>query len=337
MRAALLFLILALPAMALAQGAAELPLTLVRSSADVESALYQSRSQARQIIEGNGSAIEITYTAGSSTDIFIVPMDEDGTYDTLGMLRGTLPQTTEQATVSLDMTQSPMWSLNKRKFLFLFLSAAQDGDATFYDVQFSGTTVGDLARAFFSHAVLPEVYAPSTYHVLRGYTVLSTPVTPVFGILAVIAAVAYALWWRKRPYYVLLILLLGHLAYGARVATDITAISVDHLREWYTEGTYDEARGVHAIGAALAHLDANAKVYVCRDGTNYREKILRYVAFPVEVLGDENANDAGYALVMGKRDWTYENGTLRCGMKEGSAEHVQTFYDGTQLYRITDV
>jgi hypothetical protein len=119
--------------------------------------------------------------------------------------------------------------------------------------------------------------------------------------------------------------------------------SIQHLQE-YPQGTYDEAGSVHSIAAVLKGLPKKPTlVYVCRDGTNFKEKLLRYFAYPIRISSSaEDAMRADMAVVMNKYSWNFKTSidaastrsTLSCGDLARDARRVSSFEDGSILFSL---
>ncbi len=309
----------------------------VDSSEPVTRGLQSNKGSTSTKLEGSGGReLRITYGSTDVLEIFLVPLQPDGSYVPTDFLRFTLPAAGERVAV-VDLTVSPGWSPGVKTYLVHILTATQDVRAGFYKVEFTPASVLSGIIAAAKHLFTPESYAPNSYHALRGYRVLAQPVTIWFGVLAMLAAGA-AFARRRSEHGVRLavyVLCAGMLVYGARWTLDLARFTHQHLGEYYgSAGVYDEAGAMHALGAVLKMRGPETSVYFCRDGTNFREKILRYAAYPVPVSDSaEAALNADSIVVSGKIDWSFQNGLLTCGDAKTNAELTTTFFDGTQLFR----
>jgi hypothetical protein len=221
------------------------------------------------------------------------------------------------------------------------LSKSGDASAAFTKLEFlPGGILNDL-KAATRQLFTPEPYLPSSYHALRGYRIFGHDLSLWLGILCVFVAIG-ALACRKKEKKViafLSVLLAGNLLFALRFSVDEFAFTKTHL----TEKTYGEAGSIHTVAELLA-LASNPTdvIFVCRDGTNFKEKLLRYFAYPLKVTSDPaDAPAATYALVMDKYDWSIDTivdkqgsrQTLRCGPINREGEKIATFEDDAVLFR----
>lgn len=323
---------------------------LVDSSEPVEAALAANKGRATTVIEGQGGTLQLTYQADQAVEVFMVPVDSAGSYAITDFLRFTLPQT-DQGDVAIDLTVSPGWSPAKKKWLVNLLTKDEGASAGFLKMDFVPTSTLGSVGAAIGHLMTTEPYTPSTYHALRGYRIYGVSVAVILGILTLIAC-ALALIFSKEQYRfhaVLGVVLISLGLYQLRFSVDLLRFTNQHLSE-YSNGLYDEAGSVYQIAPVLQTLQtlnpqASVRVYVCRDGTNYKEKVLRYLAYPIPVFSDEaRAMTANTALVMNKYDWSLQTvtvggktiTTLKCGAINRPAERIKEFDDGSILFKFVD-
>ncbi len=319
---------------------------LIDASSAVEEALQHRQSQASTVIEGKGRTLEIEYTSTEPLDVFMVPLQNDETFVPTDYLHFTLPLT-EKGTVQIDLTVSAGWSGRNTKWLVQLLSESEETGAAFTDLRFSdeGPSIGTIVA---KHIFTKEPYTPSSYHALRGYRFLGNSFTVWLGSLTVLLAiVSIAVAPKKRKRSVALgILFIGSMLYATRFGVDLSRYSIEHLGE-YADGTYDEAGSVHTLAAVIRSVAGqepmHRTVYVCRDGTNFKEKLLRYFVYPVRVSANETLIPvADFAVVMNKYKWSTsvtlsrEQSTtvLTCGSLKRRAEKITTLQDGSVLFRL---
>lgn len=326
----------ALPIMASAQAVMITP-ELVDSSAPVTEALKNNPGHATTTIDGEGGSIVISYSASVPVQVYMVPLRHDGSYALTNFVRFILPAGAE-AQAHVDLTVSPGWRPGYSRYLLNLLAPTEDADVAFTGLTFETASAGTIARAGLRHFFTPEPYTPSSYHALWGYRVLGAHLSTVTGILALVAAVTLFIAFGKKPWALpgALAILVGlTLFYQARVALDLLRFSAQHLSE-YRAGTYDEAGSVHAIARFINQQDLSAEsIYICRDGTNFKQKLLRYFVYPATVSDrKETAGSADLVLVMDKFAWSYENGMLTCENVSVKADLLKEFPAGEQLFEI---
>lgn len=306
---------------------------IVSASSQVEQALKENKGRASLSLEGKGGYLSLQYAASEPMKIYAVPLDAKGSYVPTDFLVFSLPAATEN-TVLIDLTVSPGWTPKNHTWKINALTEHENVAAEFLTVDFIPASPIKEATTMFNQLFTPEAYTPSTFHALRGYRVFATPVVPILGILTLITALILALKNpRQSVRLCVLVFVSGSLLYQARFAVDLIRFSYEHLTE-YRAGTYDEAGSVYEIAKTLEAAPTTSTVYVCRDGTNYKEKILRYMVYPLQVSSqDEDAKNAAYAVVMNKFDWTYET-VLNCGVLKRPATKIKDYPDGSVLFSL---
>ncbi len=338
-------ILLAVPTFAHAQTLRITP-SLIDSAHSVEQALIENPSHASTTIEGQGKVVLITYQSSEPLEVYMVPLEQNGNYTPTDYVRFTLP-TTDEGTVAIDLTISPGWSTKNQKWLLTLLGKDKNTGAAFTDISFTNDGAGSTAIVALRHLFTEEVYTPSSYHALRGYRVLGTSFTIILGILTLVVALVCFIVAGKKNYRttVILTLVIPSLLYQARFAVDLLRFSLQHTQE-YARGIYDEAGSIHAVADVLRTLAKpgdKTTVYVCRDGTNFKEKLLRYFTYPARVSSDANiAPTADYAVVMDKFKWGFETSVtkeastvrLKCGDIDREAKKLSTFPDGEILFQL---
>lgn len=317
--------------------------SLVDASHAIEEALQTHRGHASSAIEGRGSVLRIEYRSSEAVEVYMVPLAVDGTYVPTDFVHFTLPMS-EQGSVKIDLTVSPGWSLNMQKWLLNVLSQDASAGLVFTVIEFEEASTGRAIRAALRHLFTTETYTPSSYHALRGYRFLGTSFTVTLGLLTLAALVvcSLAVGKEKRRSAMLLTLLIGSLVYQVRLSIDLLKLSAGHKNE-YSRGTYDEAGSIHEVAAFINAQTPDASVYVCRDGTNFKEKLLRYFVYPIRVSSDAiDAEHATVAVVMNKFRTGFTStaledgrtGHLQCGILNREIVRLKTFTDGTIVFRI---
>lgn len=317
---------------------------IVDSSEPVERALSENKGRASTALEGKGATLVISYHSNQPLEIYMVPLEKDDVFVPTDFLRFTLPQT-EDGTASIDLTVSPGWKPVQQKWLVHLLSKDEKADAGFNSISFTPASPFRIVGAGVGHFLTPEPYTPSSYHALRGYRIFGAHVAVMLGIVTVIIALVVHLFVKRERRIVtaVAILLIGAGLYQLRFGLDLLRFTNQHLSE-YAEGTYDEAGSAHLMAGAIKLIGKKGQtVYSCRDGTNYKEKILRYFAYPVRISSDDaDAAKADFAVVMDKQSWNLDTATvnkatvltLRCGAVNRHAERLNTFADGSILFRL---
>jgi hypothetical protein len=278
--------------------------------------------------------------------MYMVPLKTDDSFVPTDYLHFTLPMT-ESGTAEIDLTVSPGWSPANRKWQMTLLSTDEKADAAFTGIHFHQDGTRSRFLVAVRHLFTQEAYTPGSYHALRGYRILGTSFTEILGILMVIGALLCFAVCRTKQYRtaVLTTLIVSSLLYQTRFSIDLLRYTLQHTRE-YAVGTYDEAGSIHAIAGVLRGLVSDPKhttVYSCRDGTNFKEKLLRYFSFPITVSSESGAaKTAQYAVVMDKFKWGFttaitkdaSNVTLQCGDLQRLAQKLTTFPSGEILFKI---
>jgi hypothetical protein len=208
-------------------------------------------------------------------------------------------------------------------------------------MEFLPTSGGDVVAAIIGQFMQPEPYWVSTIHLLRGYRILNIPFTLIAGLLLVIATGCVLMRMKRSGIpIVLAVLIASTLLYELRFAADLLAYTDRHLTEWWTHHTYAEQQDLFTVAQVIqknidADHDEHTQVSICFDSTDYYAKVFRYLLYPVPVsiVGGLNEN-VRYVAVTRKGDWSYENGMLQCGTINHRAEKIQSFNDGTVLFRI---
>lgn len=322
----------------------------VASSGPVEKALLENRGRATTSIEGNGAILRLTYKASQPLTIYMVPLSAENTFVPTDFLLLTLP-TTEAGTAEIDLTISPGWAPRNTVWLLHLLTKDENADTGFATVEFVPTPVTTILTTFFRHLFRVEPYSPSSYHALRGYRIFSVSVTILLGIALVLCCIAALLLSKKSQKLQMLTLVLVscQLLYGLRFGIDLLRFTHEHHGSFVT-GTYDEAGSVYLVALTIRDLaeksamqEEKMTVLVCRSGTNYKEKLLRYFAYPIRISSDSKHEvTAQYVLVMNALDWSIEevtmNGSnkqiLHCEDQTFEVKKLSDFPDGSVLFSL---
>ena len=326
----------------------------VDSSAPVEEALKNNKSSASTKIEGAGGILRLTYIASDELKVYMVPLSTEGRFVPNEFLRLALPAT-EGDTVEIDLTVSPGWRPSKTTWIVHLLTKNEETDAGFAAIEFVPVSLLETIAASFQHIFTAEPYSPSTYHAVRGYRVFGNDATVIMGILLLIVAGATLLRAKKSTKLrtLVIVILTFQGLYGLRFGLDLLRFSSEHA-SGYAQGFYDEAGSVHQITPVLRILvsenpmksEAETTVFVCRSGTNFKEKILRYFSYPIRISSDVNdAKTSDFALVMNADDWSFDavlseeektnDEVLRCGDLSMKAQKLREFPDGSILFSIS--
>ncbi len=315
---------------------------VVDASWMVEEALRDNKGRAKTSLEGNGAFLRLTYQASQPLTITMVPLSDEGRFVPNDYLLLTLPQT-DGATADINLTVSLGWSPGNTVWLLHLLTKDENASAGFIAVEFLPATPKTMISAFFRHAFKTEPYTPSSFHALHGYRIFALDGTILAGILLILACIIAVIVAKKQNKLVaaLLIVLTFQGIYGLRFGLDLLRFSTEHL-SGFSRGLYDEAGSAHQIARALREHVMDSKkaesattVFVCRSGTNYKEKILRYAAYPIVITSEEaSAEHADYALVMDADEWRVDNDSLHCADLTLRVRTVTDFPDGSVLFAI---
>jgi hypothetical protein len=317
---------------------------LVDSSTPVEQALAENKGHASVTLEGQGAALVIEYRSTEPLEVYMVPLADNDSFVPTDYMRFTLP-ITDDATVSVDLTVSPGWSPANQRYLVQLLSKTEDAGAAFTQVSFEPTSWSGNISAALRQFGTREIYTPSSFHALRGYRVFSTPTAVVFGLLTLIMVLVcgFVVPKKNRMMSLLCVTIGMSFVYQLRFSVDLLRFTSQHLQE-YVNGTYDEAGSVHLIARDVLALAAEQKtagrdplVFVCRDGTNFKEKLLRYFAYPVPISSQEaDANKVTIVALMNKLAWKFDTtlSVLSCGPINVRAKQKETYPDGSVLFEI---
>ncbi len=319
----------------------------IDSSAPVEQALKENAGRASMKLEGEGSTMKLAYQSSEKLTVYMVPLSESEGFVPTDFLMLTLPATSE-GLAEIDLTVSPGWTTKKTTWLLHLMTKNKDAKAGFMSVEFLPAGPKTSIQAAFRHFFRTEPYIPSSYHSLRGYRVLSKDMTLILGLLLIVTSVIAVLIAKKESKLAILIVVLCtfQAVYGLRFGLDLLRFSSEHLTG-YAEGIYDEAGSVYQIAPMLHSLAAQQKkevptsVFICRSGTNYKEKILRYFAYPIRISADAtHASMSDYVLVMNARDWNIQTiaeeniskQVLQCADLRFEVNQIASFPDGSILF-----
>jgi len=311
---------------------------IVSSSDQVESRLKENDGRASTAIDGAGRALSVQYFASEPVEIFMVPIADDETIVPTDFITFTLPKTTA-GDAEIDLTVSPGWHPGSMHWIVNLLSRSADAEAGFTRFEFLQPSLGDTLGAAISHTLVTEPYTPGSYHALRGYRILGLSATILFGVLFVLSTLGIFLLSSPKRFPALLLTIVTFVGiYELRFAGDLLRFTAEHLTG-YAAGIYDEAGSVYEIAGNVRSLGSDVSVSVCRDGTNFKEKILRYMVYPITVRSDEPGGSL--ILVMDKFDWSLETRTengvsmqkLVCDEFTGDVEKLKQYPDGSILFR----
>lgn len=307
----------------------------VDSSAPIEQALQENAGSASVRISGKGSAFRITYRATEPLTIFMTPLQADDRFSPSDFLTFTLP-ISDSSAATIDLTVSPGWSPREQMWLLHILTKNEEADAGFSTMDFVPSSPLTVVRAFLRHSFKTEPYTPSSYHALLGYRAYGYDLTFIFGIILFVVCAIVAIFAKRKMKIasVLLVLVGFQMLYGLRFGIDLVRYAAEHI-PGYAAGTYDEAGSVYQIATVLREEKMHS-VFVCRSGTNYKEKILRYAAYPIVVTSDPTLLDGADAvMIMNAANWRFDGSSLFCDDLFVKATKASDFPDGSILFRVT--
>lgn len=334
------------PAMAMAQAVVITP-KAVTSSEPLEKALRENKGRASMKLEGQGGILKLTYQASEPLTIFMVPLSRDERFVQTDFILMALPKA-EKGIVDIDLTVSTGWSPLATTWLLNVMTKDEEAIAGFAAAEFVPVSTVKTITTFFRHSVRVEAYTPSSYHGLRGYRALSLDLTMVAGIALFIVSAAAVMFAKKtkKLQTLVIVVVTFHALYGLRFGVDLLRFTGEHLIG-YSKGHYDEAGSIYQVAEDITKLASGTKkeasVFVCRSGTDYKEKILRYFTYPVVVSSEVTAAaTADFALGMDTDAWRYETVTdgdstkqlLHCGTNKISVHKVSEFPDGSIIFTI---
>lgn len=303
---------------------------LLTASAPIEQAIRDSGGHASTTIEGDGRWLRLGYESTEDITLFIMPLTGPNQLNPADATMLVLPRGTSMD-VTIDLSVAPSWRPGSLSYLLNLLSTSKDAEVSFLSAEFFPASITELIGIGFRHAMLPEPYSPSSYHALRGQRMFSLPLPIILGIATIILAITIGMYRRSRS-VALVIMLMGMMMVGARASFDFIEISREHLTSMLAHGTYDEAGSIYLIGERLRPLLPTG-IVICRDGTNFQEKILRYLMYPVPV-GSSIGVPASHVVVEGKIRWSFDHGRLRCGDIDRRASHLASFDDGSEIFTL---
>ncbi len=313
---------------------------LIDSSEPVTRALQENQGHASTNLKGKGASLRLVYSSESPLQVYMVATDDQGSFVPTDFMSFSLPAAPQQAEAIIDLTVSPGWSPGEQQYVLHLLSPREDAQASFYEAEFLPASGAAMLAVPFKHFLRAEPYTPGTFHALFGYRVLGTSVTIILGLITVLFAVALlgVLGFRSAK-TVFILLIAAQLVYSLRFGLDLVRFSNQHLREYASTGSFDEAGFTYTTAADIRQLalasSSPVSVYFCRDGTNFKEKLLRYFVYPIPVVSDATgATKATMVLVSGKfkQGYSFADNRLQCGDIEQPAKTISTYPDGTELY-----
>jgi hypothetical protein len=253
----------------------------------------------------------------------VIFQHNDSEFSTFETLQATLPAGNTQV-ASIDLTQSPGWSLGKNAYRLYFFSDSAAG-AEFHDIEFIDASMGKLASAMFQHLTMLQPYSPASYHRLAGYIILGVSLTAIVGLA--LLAVVLVLMMQKRSHMILPVIVVVVLIAHARFSIDALRYSWKHTTEWTSNKTYATAGSIPEIAKSLLEEEATS-VYLCHTGTTYAKKLLQYHAYPA-LITDQNPT---HVVVHKSTDWSIDENSLRCGEENFDVTLIEKYNDGSALY-----
>ncbi|MEQ1849390.1 MAG: hypothetical protein ABL890_02255 [Candidatus Peribacteraceae bacterium] len=306
--------------------------SLISNTQMLEKALTAKEGYASTTLKGAGAFLEIEYFSSEDIDLFLVPLNRDGRYVPTDFMTAKLPAAAN-GDVRIDLRETPGWKTSETLWLLNIASSSTDTDAGFTGIEFVPASPIETLSAAMTHLSIAEPYGPSSYHVLRGYRVLGLSFAVLLGLITIIIALIV---WRIRgvstALWVLVTLtLLSHLRYGI----DLLRFSHEHLTSMQTASIYDEAGTIYAVAESIKEIRMKEQrfggVFVCRNGTDFQEKILRYQLYPTPVSHNGDG-PFSFVVIIGSPDWSQDEASIRCGDGQFLRISSQYFSDGISLH-----
>ncbi|MBI5794632.1 hypothetical protein HZA87_06175 [Candidatus Uhrbacteria bacterium] len=290
------------------------------------------------LLRGTGDRLSISYTSPVRIDIDFVPIRRGNGYDPAEMAHFSLPPS-DSGQAIVDLTVTPgWWPLTQQYKVFFF---NPPGRAQITAIDFIPWTWRGLLSGIVTHIAIRETYQVSTFHTLRGSSVLSLPLSGVLGVVTLLAAAGVFWLRRKNPLLpVFTALIIGSLVYTAWFGIDLARFSVSHLRAWTVGRTYSKEGAAQAMTDAIQSeakkSSAPLLVFVCTDLSDFYAKTLRYFLYPIPVsVRNEDIARATHIVVAEKVIWTYADDILNCGPVGGKARKIAELNDGSVLFAST--
>ena len=313
---------------------------VIDASEPIRTALQENKGYTSTTLHGKGASLHLQYSASEDITFFLVPIATNKSYVPNDTVLTVLPKG-ERKNVTIDLTVSPGWSPWQEDYMLQMLTPSKEADASFFEVDFFDASIVTTIKAALQHFWTLEPYSPSSYHALRGYRILGISLPIIAGVF-IIACSIFMVIFRTKISASLLpnFLIITTLLIAARSTIDDVRFSKQHLFEYFTKGTYDEAGSIFTIAEFLkANTDDDARIYICREGTNFQEKLLRYAVYPRHVSDLKNdAQTATHVLITDRRSWSFDdkNSSLVCGdLSEAKIESKEKFVDGSLLFTLT--
>lgn len=309
--------------------------TIVSTSSVVEDAIRKSGGFGRTTVEGKGRYLGLRYDATDPLTVFVVPLKEDASYDPSDYTVLTLPSGKDQ-TIRIDLSIAPGWHPGSITYLMNLLAPSKETSMQIYETAFIPANIYDIVIASFRHLLTVEPYSPSSVHALRGQRMLGVSVTVILGISLIFACiVAYVVTHRSSRSRIMGgIIAIFVLLAGGRFGIDGLRITQEHVDTLLHQNLYDEAGSIYTIAAMIKEKSEKGDVFFCRTGTNFQEKLLRYLLYPIHVSGDAwMMHEAQYAVVTSTHEWSFEKGILQCKGQKRAATLLTSYPDDITLYQ----
>ncbi len=300
-------------------------------------------------IDVPAEALIIQYSAEAPFELWVsFPTREPfvGTDGSLGInpfhvLKAKL-QPLSQARISIDLTRSPAWYAGRRSFV-LHVLGEEGKTVLIHELTAVQPTVGKTLGAYLRHFFIDEPVLLSSINFLSGYWIADTSVTFLLGSLFLAFAAIVFFTMRQKVRVILLLSLACILLYDARVSLDLTRVTAQDLTEWREERMYRQLGPIHRIAAFLEEegrrTDEPMRVVMCFDGTDFLQKQLRYLLYPIPVLRPEEGwKSATHAVFMDTDRWLLVEGMVSCGEAyQRRGELLQEFPQRSRVVRFQDV
>lgn len=280
-------------------------------------------SHASADLTGNGYALSLKYSSKKPFAIYVLFLRKDGSFSGEETIRETY-DADESGTALIELFRSPGWKPQTTTYRLHFLGDSTDMP-TFHDSTFIETPLRKYPSILLSQLLHTQSYTPSVYHRLTGRQMFGVSLVMLCGTILAIAFIALSLRGKK--------------AFAIHVAVTVTLFvslltSFDllqymwHVPEWQQSAQYGTA-GSLVNSAAIARKEHATGVLLCTDDTSYAATLLAYHLYPQKIV----ATLPSHIVVHHAMKSRFANGSLSCGGHTYVAEEIQTFSDGTVIYR----
>ena len=288
-------------------------------------------------IEGDGRYLRLMYDASDPLTMFFAPMVTKETFNPADYVVATLPAGTG-SDVRIDLAVAPGWKPVTRKYLFNILAPRKETTVAMHSSFFEPWSVGVLPLIALRQAWQIEPFSPSSFHALRGYRMFGIATNTIAGIVLWIVAGVILVRRRKTGGAIMIIGVTAAfvLLSGMHAGIDQLRLVREHVGSMLSDGTYDEAGSSYDIAETITMLrEPHDNVVVCRTGANLREKILRYMLYPLRVTSaHDTLTDSSLIVVSYEAPWQMKNDVLTCNDITARVKKLREFSDGSLLFSV---